>query len=137
MNTCMAVCGSIAGWPGGTKGELSNDTISCRVAWLAQSFGPDIDCKYAGPSGGSCCGSYCDNYCYYALKLCTGGNSLYPDMATCQTACAGIPSNDAMPNATTGNSVQCRIQQLIHVIDNATAGTYCPTAGKTAAAPCM
>jgi len=135
--TCLDVCNTRAAWP--ATGAANSNSLSCRTthAQLAASPGPPaVHCPHAGPTGGGVCGnsaiagysspaqsSYCDNYCYLALRNCTGANVLYADAAACQTACNGLTVG-TVANATTGNSVQCRINHLLAA--SATPAVHCP-----------
>jgi hypothetical protein len=120
--SCLDVCNTRAAWP--ATGANTN-SLACRTthAQLAASPGPPaVHCPHAGPTGGTVCGSYCANYCYLALRNCTGTNQLFADDATCQTACTGLTVG-ATANATTGNSVQCRINHLLAA--SATPAVHC------------
>lgn len=109
--SCMTYCTTTAGWMAGTSGMTSGNTIGCRLYHAgAAASGPALHCPHAGPTGGNVCGSWCDNYCQLMAKNCTGANAVY-DAATCMTKCATIPTN-GLPNATSGDTVQCRIYHL-------------------------
>ncbi len=123
---CTSYCMTNAAWPAGTTADTSGNTIGCRLYHAgAAAADPTLHCPHAGPSGGNVCGAWCDNYCQLMAKNCTGANAVY-DAATCMTKCATIPTN-GMPNATSGNSVQCRIYHLgVAGTDAASAMLHCP-----------
>ena len=138
MNQCMGWCSKNYGWPAGASGAMAGNNIGCRSYHAGAAMAnPALHCPHAGPSGGNTCGSWCDNYCYLALRNCTGPLSLYPDLATCMTACAKIPAG-GMPNAAGGNTVQCRIYHLgVAGTDGTSAMTHCPHGSSTPTGPCM
>lgn len=130
---CLTVCNTRAAWPA-TGATANSNSLACRTthAQLAANPGPPaVHCPHAGPTGGTVCGSYCANYCYLALRNCTGANQLFADDAACQTACAGLTVG-ASANATTGNSVQCRINHLLAA--SAAPATHCPHGSVTSTA---
>ena len=109
--TCNSYCNSAAGWPAGSVGDTSGNTIGCRLYHAgAAAADPVTHCPHAGPTGGDVCGSFCDNYCQLMARNCTGGNAVY-DAATCMTDCAMIPTS-GHANDQSGNTIQCRISQL-------------------------
>lgn len=56
MAECLAYCSSAA-WPEGTAGEMSNNTLSCRLYHVGVAAGmPDVHCPHAGPTGAGVCG---------------------------------------------------------------------------------
>lgn len=119
---CNTYCTRMA-WPEGTAGVQSGDTGACRVthvglaAAAATPAEKTLHCGHAGPSGGNTCGTWCDNYCFLALKNCTGANAAglgFTDQTTCLAACANFPTTVTVGSisGTTppgGNNVQCRI----------------------------
>lgn len=149
--TCDSYCGTTNVWTVGTAGDASGNTLACRVTHVglaaAAMTAPEktAHCGHAGPSGGDVCGSWCENYCFLALKNCTGANAAglgFTDNTTCLAACANFSDNGAI-NAPSGNSVQCRIYHAgaasaapvphcghAQVISSATVG------GTTADGPC-
>ena len=102
-------------------------------AWLSQTILSTAavqlkrDAPPASQAGGNTCGTWCENYCHATQTFCTGGNSLYNDLASCHTACQGF-ATDGLDGDTTGNTVQCRITQ-------AWQGSISPEQGCPAAAP--
>lgn len=128
-------------WSVGTEGSTSGNTLACRTyhGGAPSATTPALHCQHAGPSGGDLCGDWCENYCDLALAACTGTLQLFADKPTCRTACATIASVPSTPNATSGNSVQCRINHLGRASASAAAATtHCPHALVTPAAgtPC-
>jgi hypothetical protein len=128
--TCMSICTTQAGWPPGNVTDTSGNTRGCRIHYASMSTGNVmLHCPHAGPSGGNGCGTWCENYCYLARRNCTGSNQLFPDDAACMTACAKYNTGGS-PNATAGDTVQCRIYHLINAGADAAAATLsCPHAG--------
>jgi hypothetical protein len=109
--TCNSYCTTAAGWPAGTTGDTSGNTIGCRLYHAgAAAADPVLHCPHAGPTGGNVCGSYCENYCQLMAKNCTGANAVY-DAATCMSKCTTIPTSGQV-NDTAGNTIQCRIYHL-------------------------
>ncbi|MBI2378302.1 MAG: hypothetical protein HYV07_30160 [Deltaproteobacteria bacterium] len=96
-------------FPVGSAGDQSGDSLNCRTyhAGVA-SQNPGLHCPHASASGGGLCGDYCEVYCGLTEQNCSGNELLYPDHASCLAACAVFPK-DGIPDATQGNSVQCRI----------------------------
>lgn len=128
-------------WSLGTEGATSGNSLACRIyhGGAPAVANAALHCPHAGASGGDTCGGWCENYCDLALSACTGTLQLYADRPTCLTACAGIPSVPATPNAPSGDSVQCRINHLGRAsAGGAAATTHCPHALVTPAAgtPC-
>jgi hypothetical protein len=140
-DACNAYCVRARGtpeiWSAGADGATSGDTLACRVthAGLAGANAA-VHCPHAGPSGGNACGNWCEDYCDLALAACTGGLQLYADRAACQTACAAIPATGTA-NATSGNTVQCRIYHLgVAASSAAQATVHCPHGNPTPTGPC-
>jgi hypothetical protein len=136
---CLNFCNTVAWTPGAIDSVNTGNTLGCRIAHaqLAASPGPaSVHCWHAGPTGGKVCGSYCDTYCQLALEACTGSNQLYPDAATCATACARIAVDPGL-TAESGNNVQCRIWHLTEALigDAAHKATHCPHGAEIRTAP--
>jgi hypothetical protein len=109
-SACVSYCTSAAGWPAGTTGAQSGNTIACRLYHAgAAAADPVFHCPHAGPTGGNICGSWCENYCQLAARNCTGANAVYP--SNCMAQCAMFATNGHV-NDTTGNTVQCRLYHL-------------------------
>lgn len=110
---CASHCAAWSAWPKGEGDDTGGNTLGCRHthAVAAATESPATHCPAAGPSGGGTCGAWCDVYCHVALKNCKGGNTLFPDVATCGAACATLATT-GLPGDTAGDSVQCRIQHL-------------------------
>lgn len=127
---CALWCGTAYGWKTGATGDTSGDTIGCRTyhAGVAATSAANatIHCPHAGPTGGNTCGTWLDAYCDLAVRNCTGANLLFADVAACKTAAAGLATTGAV-NATSGNTVQCRIWHLGKAGESAAApATHCP-----------
>ena len=136
---CMAFCQTWAALPAGSPDDTELNTIGCRLhhAELAKLVQPAVNCRYAGPSGGGKCGTWCDNYCGLAMKNCTGEQSLYASPQQCTNACAGMLTT-GKPSADDGNTVQCRIYYLGLAGSNgdASAATYCVNGGPSGGTEC-
>ncbi len=125
-------------WSGGATGATSGNSLACRTyhGGAPAVADPALHCPHAGLSGGNLCGTWCENYCDLALAACTGANQLYADRAACTTACAGLATTGA-PGATSGNTVQCRINHLgFASAGGAAATTHCPHGAATPTGPC-
>lgn len=124
-------------WSAGTAGATSGNSLACRTTHVGLApSNPAVHCPHAGASGGNVCGGWCENYCDLALAACTGANQLFADRATCLTGCAGLATTGA-PNATAGDTVQCRIYHLgVASSSAANAVTHCPHGSVTPTGPC-
>jgi hypothetical protein len=117
---CDAYCNNANAWPAGTAGANSGNSVACRTthAGLAanakaagDAAGTTLHCGHAGPSGGNVCGTWCENYCFLALRNCapflTVAQMGFTDNASCLTACAAFGTGGTINGP--GNNVQCRI----------------------------
>lgn len=138
QGSCLTFCQVTMGWALGQAGDLSGDTLACRQAHaLLATASPGAaatHCPAAGLAGAGVCGSWCDGYCSLAAKVCGDDNALFPSDADCAEACATVPPK-GQPGDTTGDSIQCRVTQLVQGF--AAPETHCPDAapGVDAAAP--
>ncbi len=138
QGTCLTFCQVTMGWELGQAGDQAGDTLACRQTHaLLAAAGPAAaaaHCPAAGLAGGGVCGGWCDGYCRLASKVCRDDNALFPSDADCLEACATIPPK-GQPGDTAGDSLQCRVTQLVQGF--ADPATYCPAAapGVDAAAP--
>ncbi len=112
-DACVSAC---LAYPNtGIAGDTSGDTFQCRQrAALAARNDPSTFCPQAAPDGGGVCvagRSLCDTYCDLASANCTGDNTIYTSLASCQSACAGFRT-DGDNNDTTGDTLQCRLNRL-------------------------
>ena len=134
---CLASCETHAAFPSGAEGDLTGNSVACRLAHArlaatatAVAATEPSHCDAASASGGNVCGSWCDVYCYLAATNCgPGPDRVYDSALGCQAACAAFPS--AAPiDSPYGDSVQCRIYHLELAGDPASggAGTHCPMA---------
>jgi hypothetical protein len=130
MNTaCTADATTRYKWTAGARDAQSGNTLACRL-WHAGQAATNaaVHCPHAGPTGGGVCGSYCDNYCDLNVANCGAApNQNFADRATCMTACTGAAfATTGVVNATSGNTIQCRIWHLGQAATN--AATHCPHA---------
>ncbi|MEZ4469038.1 MAG: hypothetical protein R3F43_32550 [bacterium] len=102
---CMNACSVIPA--DGDSGATAGNTIQCRIYHAGYPASTDgaLHCPHAAAEGGGVCGDYCEVYCGLMAQNCGG---YYADEATCMSACGVMPT-DGAPNATDGNSLQCRI----------------------------
>jgi len=127
-------------WSAGTAGATSGDSLACRTYHAGQAATIDplfksAHCKHAGPTGGSACGSLCENYCALAASLCTGGNVI-PFTAGCATDCLGF-APDGANDAISGDSVQCRINHFGLIVAGGSAATHCGHARPVPTGACV
>ena len=113
---CLTICKEWAAWDVGDADDTDGNTITCRLyhanaASSSDANAAETHCPHAGPSGGGVCGTWCDNYCDLATKNCSGAAELYASEAQCQATCAGFAESGPL-DASTGNTVQCRIYHL-------------------------
>ena len=128
QDECQAYCETYGALPLGAMGDVEGNSVGCRLtAATLASDDPPLHCAAAGPTGADVCGTWCANYCHLAMTNCTDGNALYADQAECEAACAVFPS-DGLPDATAGDSVQCRIRALGAAGNDAVGGPaiFCP-----------
>jgi hypothetical protein len=125
---CEDHCTSYAGLPLGNEGEQSGNTVACRLyhATVASATTPELHCPHAGPTGGNVCGSWCENYCFLALRNCP---MLFGDGGEerCQQECGQIP-DDGESGDQSGDTVQCRMHYLglAGTEPPLSAMTFCP-----------
>jgi len=102
---CMSACGELP--VDGAVGATDGNSVQCRIYHASFPAVADagLHCPHASAEGGNVCGSYCDVYCGLMADNCEG---YYADDAACQNACSALRT-DGAPNATEGNSLQCRI----------------------------
>ena len=106
---CLKFC-EVAQWMPGTNSATEDNTLGCRVKQSELALTkPETACPAAGPTGGGSCGSWCEVYCHLSPILCPDNT---PDSATCEVTCSTFP-HDAPWNSLSGNSVQCRLNQML------------------------
>jgi hypothetical protein len=133
---CMSYC-TAQGWDVGTdSADQTGDTLGCRQyhAGAAGSTAmPDVHCPHAGPTGGMVCGDVCAVYCDNVEANCADA-ALYPDRATCETACAAM--TPGTPADTMGDTAYCRVYHsgVPAFLDSA---LHCPHAAEDPAAQCI
>ena len=120
---CMASC---ATWPPGDMADTLGNTLGCRIyhAGYPASQEPSIHCRHAGPSGDNVCGVPCVGFCTLVQGVCTGGNQVYADSATCRSSCNGFATDPPYSaNVTSGNSYACRLYHATKA--STTPATHC------------
>ena len=119
-----AACGDYcagSAWAPGTPGDVSGNTLSCRLSQAeAAALDPDL-CAAAGPTGGGLCGTLCESYCPAAAALCP---TIFATDAECAQACAGW--EDGEYGTPEGDTKHCRLQVLALAL---TDDTVCAEAG--------
>jgi hypothetical protein len=134
MDACL---GSCRGFPAGTAGAMSGNSLACRTYHAgAAATDATLHCPHAGPTGAGTCGAPCEGFCSIALSACTGANSQFADMAACMTACGMYATTPAYSTTTTsGNTFACRMYHLTVASSSASnAAIHCPHIGITSAA---
>ena len=108
--TCLKWCRVNYGWP---ISSPKND-VTCRNQKATLAAAGRKNCTPAGPTGGDSCGSFCENYCYLALRNChaESGAPWGESMEACMASCESIDVSTGDPNDTTGNNIYCRIYYL-------------------------
>jgi hypothetical protein len=120
-DACMGLC---ATFPVGTIGDMSGNTLGCRINEANAIINTgEGDCAAAGPGGNDICGTNCDAFCDGVALICP---SDFKTALGCEIACAKVPDatcpeyfvqTDVVPNI---DSIQCRLYHL-------TAATLDPT----------
>jgi hypothetical protein len=130
--------------PAGTLGDTGGqDTLGCRqyhATLAAGAANAPTHCPHAGPFGGggaglTCgtAGQQCQAFCEIDVKVCTGADQVWADVAACKTACANFANNAALPYgvavgiAYAKNDFNCRSYHLTAALT--TPGTHCPHTG--------
>lgn len=129
--SCLAEC---AAYP--TDGGMQvgrGDNVQCRTHFATFPAVNDAaaNCPNAGPDGNGTCGQLCGVYCNRMAENCPG---TYPNRNVCMETCAEF-RQDGNPNATDGDSVQCRIYHG-NLPAAAVPETHCPHAGVTGSGVC-
>ncbi len=109
-STCLEMCATMTL---GTLGDTTGDTVACRQSFAQMAAAdPTTTCPSAGPTGGDVCGSNrCVPWCQLDVDLC--GTIAYPDVPTCESACAAFPYNDNGETVElTGDTLNCRIYHI-------------------------
>jgi hypothetical protein len=111
-STCNTTCNlynfsNVASFPSDTSGG----TFSCRMYHLSvasQSAAlATTHCPHTGQSGGTVCGSKCQNYCDLFGKTCAGQTQILNNAgASCLSFCANLTSGTFGDRA--NNTVECR-----------------------------
>lgn len=127
---CLDTCSKYGKWPLGTLGDSGGNTVGCRLTYALQAGKNPSSasglCGAAGPTGNSVCGSWCDNYCHLWNTHCLATlPNVYNSPATCLAKCGPV-KNGGLIGATSGNTVQCRLSQLM--MAGKDPETYCPLA---------
>jgi hypothetical protein len=105
--TCKASC---AAFPLGKSGDVSGDTLGCRVYHVGVAKTDPTHCTHAGPGGDGLCGTNCQGFCDIAMKACP---AVYTDAAACAADCATFKDDVAYDAAVaTGDSLACRLYHL-------------------------
>lgn len=111
LSTCMATCEAM---PLGEPASPAGDTIACRTFYAAVAEDDKTNaCTKAGPGGADTCGNDCDSFCALAMAICEGQPGSFPDLATCQSACAGFDASEPYDASDVdGDTFACRLYHL-------------------------
>jgi len=133
MAECVGACGTL---PVGTLGEMSGNTLGCRV-YHTEAARQDaaVHCEHAGPGGNSLCGAtICDGFCSIAVAICPA----QWQNATCANRCGQLTSTPPYSIASTGDTVQCRLYHATAASADAAAATlHCPHTDRMNSATCQ
>jgi hypothetical protein len=135
--TCLRFCAAMTP---GQAGLAAGDSIECRAISVSSAKDDPSpanvreECIGGGIAGfgakTTCAASTCAGFCNLDLALC--GNTLpgYADVNACIAACAtwGQSFSGAVDQASTGNTLQCRMYHLGLAMagDSASLATHCP-----------
>jgi len=102
----------------------TGQNIGCRTFFAAVAEGDDMaSCTKAGPGGDGECGTNCDSFCTFTIRIC--GDEPYADYQTCMTACAGFdPSVPYSASVVSGDSLACRLYHMTAAASD--PFTHCP-----------
>ena len=135
VDQCDTFCTDAAAWKPGSLDDTAVNSIGCRTYHAgAAEADPATHCAHAGNTGGGTCGSWCDNYCHYAMLNCSGADELYEDKEACYAACAAFPETGE-PDDDSGDTVQCRIYHAI--VANVAPFVACAAAGPDGGGTCV
>ncbi len=126
---CLRICREL---PQGVVGDRTGNTVACRQthAGNVARTDPARFCPVAGPFGGGVCGERCDAFCALSLALCTTkGGRPWETAPECVTACTGLRyvdagadgGNEGLNGPTTGNTLNCRLRQLLEATEDPSA----------------
>lgn len=109
---CMAYCEDAAALATGVDGAETGNSIACRINYAeAAELDPAANCVKASASGGNACGTWCENLCDLEAKNCTGSDDVYFSEIACLSQCVNFDSTGSAGD-TSGDTVQCRVEQL-------------------------
>ncbi|MFN3197829.1 MAG: formylglycine-generating enzyme family protein [Bradymonadia bacterium] len=114
VEACATAC---EGWPEGSEGDEIGNSQACRRSWL-EAAGQAGACGALGPNGGAFCfdgADVCATYCATVTERCPGE---FADEIQCRRLCSQLPL-DGEAEATTGNSVQCRLNAALQMGEDA------------------
>lgn len=125
-------------WPAGVTGATSGNSLACRTyhGGAPAAGDPALHCPHAGPTGANTCGTWCETYCAMAASLCTGANQITFSAAGCAADCA-LYAADGANTATSGNTVQCRLNHLGFIAGGGPAATHCGHVRPTPTGACL
>jgi hypothetical protein len=136
LAACLAMCPL---YPEGTPGDVSGNSINCRLDFALKAPGEPLTyCTWAGPGGDGKCGSNCEGFCTLMTPTCTKETTLadgdfFASNDACLTTCAGLPdvgnysaTDDKLQSGT--DHVECRLYHVGAAIFADDAATHCPHA---------
>jgi len=129
MPTCMRAC---AAMNTGNQTDQSGASVTCRTYHAVASlvYNDNVHCTHASqPSASGVCGTSIQNLCQFHINACTGSLQSFNSEAQCNNIFATFPIG--FPNATGGNSVDCRLYHVGYGITQNLTSVHCPHADVT------
>ncbi len=134
---CLSSCAALD--QTGTPGDLTGDTVPCRLSYLAMGFAyaaPEVFCAAAAPLGGVCSpvsdaipAPSCENYCAIVSAACDAEAPQFATPAECLDVCArGAKLTPGVAGDTTQNTIACRIAHtMVGFVEH--PELHCPVGG--------
>ena len=119
----------------GKDGATEGDSVQCRIYHLEVAQGdPVTHCPHGSPSGGGVCADTpptpCQQYCAQIQETCSAElTQQYPSQADCEATCPVFRDNGALGDRS-GNTIQCRLTQIVQPDAARTPLERCQAAGE-------